>query len=84
MRTQTTTLSTQTGNESGGEGDPNLKDSPSNRILQEYELHLRNTLAQGMDAESFSLHTFEQMFSQSVDNLGKSTAPDRHTADAVG
>jgi len=37
----------------------------------EYEMHLRNTLAKGMDAESYSLHTFEALLSQSMENLGK-------------
>ncbi len=32
--------------------------SPTARLLLEYEQHLRNTLAKGMDAESYSLHTF--------------------------
>lgn len=33
-------------------------------------MHLRNTLAKGMDAESYSLHTFEALLSQSMENLG--------------
>lgn len=37
----------------------------------EYEMHLRNTLAKGMDAESYSLHTFEALLSQSMENLGE-------------
>lgn len=44
--------------------------SPTSRLLLEYEMHLRNTLAKGMDAESYSLHTFEALLSQSMDNLG--------------
>lgn len=36
-------------------------------------MHLRNTLAKGMDAESYSLHTFEALLSQSMDDLGKTT-----------
>ena len=43
--------------------------SPTSRLLLEYEMHLRNTLAKGMDAESFSLHTFEALLSQSMENL---------------
>ncbi|XP_076255312.1 guanine nucleotide exchange factor still life isoform X3 [Rhynchophorus ferrugineus] len=43
--------------------------SPTSRLLLEYELHLRNTLAKGMDAESYSLHTFEALLSQSMENL---------------
>lgn len=35
-------------------------------------MHLRNTLAKGMDAESYSLHTFEALLSQSMENLGES------------
>lgn len=34
-------------------------------------MHLRNTLARGMDAESYSLHTFEALLTQSMENLGK-------------
>ncbi|XP_034940458.1 protein still life, isoform SIF type 1 isoform X1 [Chelonus insularis] len=43
--------------------------SPTSRLLLEYEMHLRNTLAKGMDAESYSLHTFEALLSQSMENL---------------
>lgn len=45
--------------------------SPTSRLLLEYEMHLRNTLARGMDAESYSLHTFEALLTQSMENLGK-------------
>lgn len=38
-------------------------------------MHLRNTLAKGMDAESYSLHTFEALLSQSMENLGEFSAP---------
>lgn len=48
--------------------------SPTSRLLLEYEMHLRNTLARGMDAESYSLHTFEALLSQSMENLGKTIA----------
>lgn len=41
----------------------------------EYEMHLRNTLAKGMDAESYSLHTFEALLSQSMENLGEFGVP---------
>lgn len=34
-------------------------------------MHLRNTLAKGMDAESYSLHTFEALLSQSMEDLGQ-------------
>lgn len=44
--------------------------SPTSRLLLEYEMHLRNTLAKGMDAESCSLHTFEALLSQSMEDLG--------------
>lgn len=44
--------------------------SPTSRLLLEYEMHLRNTLAQGMDAESYSLRTFEALLTQSMENLG--------------
>ncbi|XP_064098883.1 protein still life, isoform SIF type 1-like isoform X4 [Macrobrachium nipponense] len=43
--------------------------SPTSQLLQEYEMHLRNTLAKGMDAESYSLHTFEALLTQSMENL---------------
>ncbi|XP_066602643.1 protein still life, isoform SIF type 1-like [Prorops nasuta] len=43
--------------------------SPSSRLLLEYEMHLRNTLAKGMDAESYSLRTFEALLTQSMENL---------------
>lgn len=45
--------------------------SPTSRLLLEYEMHLRNTLAKGMDAESCSLHTFEALLSQSMEDLGE-------------
>lgn len=45
-------------------------EAPNNQLLQEYEMHLRNTLAKGMDAESYSLRTFEAILSQSMENLG--------------
>ncbi|XP_011504700.1 PREDICTED: protein still life, isoform SIF type 1-like [Ceratosolen solmsi marchali] len=48
--------------------------SPTSRLLLEYEMHLRNTLAKGMDAESYSLHTFEALLSQSMENLGSSSS----------
>lgn len=44
--------------------------SPTSKLLLEYEMHLRNTLARGMDAESYSLHTFEALLTQSMENLG--------------
>lgn len=44
--------------------------SPTTRLLLEYEMHLRNTLAKGMDAESYSLHTFEALLDQSMEDLG--------------
>ncbi|XP_055912609.1 protein still life, isoform SIF type 1 isoform X2 [Eupeodes corollae] len=53
-------------------GQPNVTPtpgSPTSRLLLEYEMHLRNTLAKGMDAESYSLHTFEALLSQSMENL---------------
>ena len=49
--------------------------SPTARLLLEYEQHLRNTLAKGMDAESYSLHTFEAIISQSNENLCKTLKP---------
>ena len=59
----------------GGSANPNqqgsVATSPTSRLLLEYEMHLRNTLAKGMDAESCSLHTFEALLSQSMEDLGK-------------
>ncbi|KAK2715335.1 protein still life, isoform SIF type 1-like isoform X2 [Artemia franciscana] len=49
------------------------KVSPTSQLLLEYEKHLRSTLAKGLDAESCSLHTFEAMLSQSMENLGVSS-----------
>ncbi|GFY50091.1 protein still life, isoform SIF type 1 [Trichonephila inaurata madagascariensis] len=43
--------------------------SPTSRLLLEYEMHLRNALARGLDAESYSLHTFEALLSQSMENV---------------
>ena len=51
---------------------PPAATSPTSRLLLEYEMHLRNTLAKGLDAESCSLHTFEALLSQSMEDLGKS------------
>ena len=53
-------------NQMNNEGSP----TPTSQLLQEYEMHLRNTLAKGMDAESYSLHTFEALLTQSMENLG--------------
>lgn len=49
--------------------------SPTSRLLLEYEMHLRNTLAKGMDAESYSLRTFEALLTQSMENLGETPFP---------
>ncbi|GAB6032814.1 hypothetical protein CHUAL_012017 [Chamberlinius hualienensis] len=46
-----------------------LPNSPTSRLLMEYEMHLRNTLARGLDAESYSLHTFEALLTHSMENL---------------
>jgi hypothetical protein len=63
----------------GGSANPNqqgsVATSPTSRLLLEYEMHLRNTLAKGMDAESCSLHTFEALLSQSMEDLGKIFCP---------
>jgi T-lymphoma invasion and metastasis-inducing protein 1 len=56
------------GNQPNSTGSPG---SPTSRLLLEYEMHLRNTLAKGMDAESYSLHTFEALLTQSMENLGE-------------
>ncbi|XP_073982280.1 guanine nucleotide exchange factor still life isoform X2 [Rhodnius prolixus] len=52
-----------------GLGTVSTPSSPTSRLLMEYEMHLRNTLAKGMDAESYSLHTFEALLTQSMENL---------------
>jgi len=65
-----TTPSSSNGGESDFERDDG-PDSPTSRLLMEYEEHLRNTLEKGMDAESYSLHTFEALLTQSMENLGK-------------
>jgi hypothetical protein len=62
-----TTPSSSNGN-SDIEGAPA---SPTSQLLMEYEEHLRNTLEKGLDAESFSLHTFEALLSRSMENLGR-------------
>ncbi|KAH7937902.1 hypothetical protein HPB49_017396 [Dermacentor silvarum] len=46
------------------------EESPTSKLLMEYETHLRNALARGMDAESYSLHTFEALLTQSMENVG--------------
>ena len=46
--------------------------SPTSQLLMDYEEHLRNTLEKGLDAESYSLHTFESLLTRSMENLGES------------
>ncbi|XP_075751606.1 guanine nucleotide exchange factor still life isoform X4 [Rhipicephalus microplus] len=48
---------------------PSHEESPTSKLLMEYETHLRNALARGMDAESYSLHTFEALLTQSMENV---------------
>ena len=55
---------------SNGNSDIEGPASPTSQLLMEYEEHLRNTLEKGLDAESFSLHTFEALLSRSMENLG--------------
>ncbi|XP_015789584.1 protein still life, isoform SIF type 1-like isoform X2 [Tetranychus urticae] len=43
--------------------------SPTIKLLQEYETHLRNALAKGCDADTYSLNTFETILSQSMENV---------------
>lgn len=43
--------------------------SPTIKVLQEYEQHLRNALAKGNDADTYSLNTFETILSQSMENV---------------
>ena len=45
--------------------------SPTSQLLMDYEEHLRNTLEKGLDAESYSLHTFESLLTRSMENLGE-------------
>ncbi|KAG0429756.1 hypothetical protein HPB47_023331, partial [Ixodes persulcatus] len=45
------------------------EESPTSKLLMEYETHLRNALARGLDAESYSLHTFEALLTQSMENV---------------
>lgn len=45
--------------------------SPTAQLLMDYEEHLRNTLEKGLDAESYSLHTFEALLTRSMENLGE-------------
>lgn len=45
------------------------EESPTSKLLMEYETHLRNALARGLDAESCSLHTFEALLTQSMENV---------------
>ena len=61
---------------SNGNSDIEGPASPTSQLLMEYEEHLRNTLEKGLDAESFSLHTFEALLSRSMENLGM---PNRNT-----
>lgn len=66
----------------GGQYQQNMQSvstpgSPTSRLLLEYEMHLRNTLAKGMDAESYSLRTFEALLTQSMENLGETLARTR-------
>uniref|UniRef100_T1GI78 Uncharacterized protein n=1 Tax=Megaselia scalaris TaxID=36166 RepID=T1GI78_MEGSC len=57
-------------NQQGGMNQPNQPGSPTSRLLLEYEMHLRNTLAKGtLDSEPYSLQTFENLLSQSIENL---------------
>lgn len=56
-----------------GAGQPAIShtpSSPTSRLLMEYEMHLRNALARGLDAESYSLHAFEALLTQSMENVG--------------
>ncbi|XP_071747174.1 protein still life, isoform SIF type 1 isoform X11 [Lepeophtheirus salmonis] len=55
---------------SNGNSDfENTPASPTSQLLMDYEEHLRNTLEKGMDAESYSLHTFEALLTRSMENL---------------
>lgn len=65
-----TTPSSSNGN-SDLEGNDTTRASPTSQLLMDYEEHLRNTLEKGMDAESYSLHTFEALLTRSMENLGK-------------
>ncbi len=58
------------GGGSGG-GGRTTGASPTAQLLMDYEEHLRNTLEKGLDAESYSLHTFEALLTRSMENLGR-------------
>ncbi|XP_065201783.1 protein still life, isoform SIF type 1 isoform X2 [Planococcus citri] len=64
-----TTPSSSNGRVNAENATVSTPSSPTSRLLLEYEMHLRNTLARGMDAESYSLHTFEALLTQSMENL---------------
>ncbi|KAG8188449.1 hypothetical protein JTE90_008015 [Oedothorax gibbosus] len=53
----------------GGINTPGSANSPTSKLLMEYEMHLRNALARGLDAESYSLSTFEALLTQSMENV---------------
>jgi hypothetical protein len=56
---------------SNGNSDIEGPASPTSQLLMDYEEHLRNTLEKGLDAESYSLQTFEALLSRSMENLGR-------------
>jgi hypothetical protein len=49
---------------SNGNSDIEGPASPTSQLLMDYEEHLRNTLEKGLDAESYSLQTFEALLSR--------------------
>ena len=59
------------GGGAGGVGLHSSAASPTSQLLMDYEEHLRNTLEKGLDAESYSLHTFEALLTRSMENLGE-------------
>lgn len=50
-------------------GSGHRSGSPTIKVLQEYEHHLRTALAKGNDADTYSLNTFETILSQSMENV---------------
>ena len=66
-----TTPSSSNGNSDMEGVNDEGNNSPTSQLLMDYEEHLRNTLEKGMDAESYSLHTFEALLTRSMENLGR-------------
>lgn len=57
------------GDSRDGQSNNQRSASPTIKVLQEYEAHLRNALAKGSEADTYSLNTFETILSQSMENV---------------